>query len=105
MLYLGNKHQSFFSASVQPEWIRDLPNLRSLHLTRMPRLRSLDADFFNSTPDLRELNCRDSRSLGFVGTEMFVSAPHLSHLSFEKSVGFISSSTHNVAFATQLLGS
>ncbi|XP_064915953.1 leucine-rich repeat neuronal protein 4 [Columba livia] len=72
-----------FLEKIQPEWIRDLPNLRSLHLTRMPQLRSLNADFFKSTPDLRELNCRDSRSLGFVGTEMFVSAPHLSHLSFE----------------------
>ncbi|XP_065691275.1 leucine-rich repeat neuronal protein 4 [Patagioenas fasciata] len=72
-----------FLEKIQPEWIRDLPNLRWLHLKRMPRLRSLDADFFKSTPDLRELNCQDSRSLGFVGTEMFVSAPHLSHLSFE----------------------
>ncbi|KFQ38508.1 Leucine-rich repeat neuronal protein 4, partial [Mesitornis unicolor] len=68
---------------VQPEWTRDLPNLRSLHLTKMSRLRSLDTDFFKSMPDLRELNCQGSRSLGFVRTEMFDSAPHLSHLSFE----------------------
>ncbi|XP_010186615.1 PREDICTED: leucine-rich repeat neuronal protein 4-like, partial [Mesitornis unicolor] len=67
----------------QPEWTRDLPNLRSLHLTKMSRLRSLDTDFFKSMPDLRELNCQGSRSLGFVRTEMFDSAPHLSHLSFE----------------------
>ncbi|NXW94397.1 LRRN4 protein, partial [Alopecoenas beccarii] len=72
-----------FLEKIQPEWIRDLPKLRSLHLTRMPQLRSLDTDFFKSTPDLRELNCQDSRSLGFVRTEVFVSAPHLSHLSFE----------------------
>ncbi|NWQ77717.1 LRRN4 protein, partial [Columbina picui] len=71
-----------FLEKIQPEWIRDLPNLRSLHLTKMPRFRSLDTDF-RSTPDLRELNCQDSRSLGFVRTGMFVSAPHLSHLSFE----------------------
>ncbi|NXL03740.1 LRRN4 protein, partial [Mesembrinibis cayennensis] len=72
-----------FLEKIQPEWTRDLPNLRSLHLTKMSRLRSLDTDFFKSMPDLRELNCRDSRSLGFVRTEMFDSAPHLSHLSFE----------------------
>ncbi|NWI04266.1 LRRN4 protein, partial [Tichodroma muraria] len=72
-----------FFEEIQPEWARDLANLRSLHLTNMPRLRSLDSDFFKSLPDLRELHCQDSRSLGFVQTEMFDSAPHLSHLSFE----------------------
>ncbi|NWX41601.1 LRRN4 protein, partial [Steatornis caripensis] len=72
-----------FLEKIQPEWARDLPNLRSLHLTKMSRLRSLDTDFFKSTPDLRELNCQDSHSLGFVKTEMFDSAPHLSHLSFQ----------------------
>ncbi|KAF1628067.1 Leucine-rich repeat neuronal protein 4, partial [Eudyptes filholi] len=72
-----------FLEKIQPEWTRDLPNLRSLHLTKMLRLRSLDTDFFKSMPDLQELNCQDSHSLGFVRTEMFDSAPHLSHLSFE----------------------
>ncbi|NWX68276.1 LRRN4 protein, partial [Alca torda] len=72
-----------FLEKIQPEWTRDLPNLRSLHLTKMSRLRSLDTDFFKSMPGLRELNCQDSRSLGFVRTEMFDSAPHLRHLSFE----------------------
>ncbi|KFQ73904.1 Leucine-rich repeat neuronal protein 4, partial [Phaethon lepturus] len=74
---------STFLEKIQPEWTRDLPNLRSLHLTKMPRLRSLNTDFFKSMPGLRELNCQDSHSLGFVRTEMFDSAPHLSHLSFE----------------------
>ncbi|NXC71170.1 LRRN4 protein, partial [Anhinga anhinga] len=72
-----------FLEKIQPEWTRDLPNLRSLHLTKMTRLRSLDTEFFKSMPGLQELNCQDSRSLGFVRTEMFDSAPHLSHLSFE----------------------
>ncbi|KFV94733.1 Leucine-rich repeat neuronal protein 4, partial [Eurypyga helias] len=72
-----------FLEKIQPEWTRDLPNLRSLHLTKMSRLRSLDTDFFKTMPGLRELNCQDSRSLGFVRTEVFASAPHLSHLSFE----------------------
>ncbi|KAF1444140.1 Leucine-rich repeat neuronal protein 4, partial [Pygoscelis papua] len=72
-----------FLEKIQPEWTRDLPNLRSLHLTKMSRLRSLDTDFFKSMPGLQELNCQDSHSLGFVRTEMFDSAPHLSHLSFE----------------------
>ncbi|XP_075564419.1 leucine-rich repeat neuronal protein 4 [Pelecanus crispus] len=72
-----------FLEKIQPEWTRDLPNLRSLHLTKMSRLRSLDTDLFKSMPGLRELNCQDSRSLGFVRTEMFDSAPHLSRLSFE----------------------
>ncbi|NXG00291.1 LRRN4 protein, partial [Sakesphorus luctuosus] len=72
-----------FLEKIQPEWTRDLPNLRSLHLTKMPQLRSLDTEFVKSTPGLRELHCQDSHSLGFVRTEMFYSAPHLSHLSFE----------------------
>ncbi|NXP18387.1 LRRN4 protein, partial [Scytalopus superciliaris] len=72
-----------FLEKIQPEWTRDLPNLRSLHLTKMPRLRSLDTDFVKSMPGLRELHCQDSHSLGFVRTEMFDSAPQLSHLSFE----------------------
>ncbi|NWW31707.1 LRRN4 protein, partial [Panurus biarmicus] len=72
-----------FFEKIQPEWARDLTNLRSLHLTNMPWLRSLDSDFFKSLPGLRELQCQDSPSLGFVQTEMFDSAPHLSHLSFE----------------------
>ncbi|XP_027594442.2 leucine-rich repeat neuronal protein 4 [Pipra filicauda] len=72
-----------FLEKIQPEWTRDLPNLRSLHLTKMPRLRSLETDFVKSMPGLQELHCQDSPSLGFVRTEMFDSAPHLSHLSFE----------------------
>ncbi|NXK40352.1 LRRN4 protein, partial [Piprites chloris] len=72
-----------FLEKIQPEWTRDLPSLRSLHLTKMPQLRSLDTDFVKSMPGLQELHCQDSSSLGFVRTEMFDSAPHLSHLSFE----------------------
>ncbi|XP_010010863.1 PREDICTED: leucine-rich repeat neuronal protein 4-like [Nestor notabilis] len=72
-----------FLEKIQPEWTRDLPSLRSLHLTKMSRLRSLDTDFFKSMPALQELNCQDSPSLAFVQTEMFDSAPHLSQLSFE----------------------
>ncbi|NWZ63195.1 LRRN4 protein, partial [Acrocephalus arundinaceus] len=72
-----------FFEKIRPEWARDLANLRSLHLTNMPRLRSLDSDFFRSLPGLGELHCQNSPSLGFVQTEMFDRAPHLSHLSFE----------------------
>ncbi|KAL9864888.1 leucine-rich repeat neuronal protein 4 [Geothlypis trichas] len=72
-----------FLERIQPEWARGLAKLRSLHLTNMPRLRSLDSDFLKSLPGLQELHCQDSHSLGFVQTEMFDSAPHLSHLSFE----------------------
>ncbi|XP_066172650.1 leucine-rich repeat neuronal protein 4 [Sylvia atricapilla] len=72
-----------FFEKIQPEWGRDLANLRSLHLTNMPQLRSLDSDFFKSVPGLRELYCQDSPSLSFVQTEMFDRAPHLSNLSFE----------------------
>ncbi|XP_062466147.1 leucine-rich repeat neuronal protein 4 [Pezoporus occidentalis] len=72
-----------FLEKIQPEWTRDLPNLRSLHLTKMSQLRSLDTDFFKSMPALQELNCQDSHLLAFVQTEMFDNAPHLSQLSFE----------------------
>ncbi|NXX67724.1 LRRN4 protein, partial [Spizella passerina] len=72
-----------FSVSVRPEWARGLANLTSLYLTNMPRLRSLNSDLLRSLPGLRELHCQDSHSLGFVQTEVFDSAPHLSHLSFE----------------------
>uniref|UniRef100_A0A8C3NSP5 Leucine rich repeat neuronal 4 n=1 Tax=Cyanoderma ruficeps TaxID=181631 RepID=A0A8C3NSP5_9PASS len=72
-----------FFETIQPKWARGLADLRTLHLTNMPRLRSLDSDFFKSLPDLRELHCQDSPSLGFVQTEMLDSAPHLSYLSFE----------------------
>ncbi|NXQ67834.1 LRRN4 protein, partial [Quiscalus mexicanus] len=72
-----------FLERIQPEWARGLANLRFLYLTNMPRLRSLDSDFLKSLPGLQELHCQDSHSLGFVQTEMFDSAPHLSHLSFE----------------------
>ncbi|KFP25242.1 Leucine-rich repeat neuronal protein 4, partial [Colius striatus] len=72
-----------FLEKIQQEWTRDLTNLRSLHLTKMSRLRSLDTDFLKSMPGLRELNCQDSHSLSFVRTEMFDSAPHLRLLSFE----------------------
>ncbi|NXR14469.1 LRRN4 protein, partial [Semnornis frantzii] len=72
-----------FIEKIQPEWTRDLHNLRSLHLTKMSQLRSLDIDFLKSMPSLRELNCQDSHSLSFVRTEMFDSVPHLSHLLFQ----------------------
>ncbi|NXO82118.1 LRRN4 protein, partial [Sitta europaea] len=72
-----------FFEKIRPEWARDLANLSSLHLTNMPRLRSLESDFFKSLPALQELHCQDSHSLGFVQTEMLETAPHLSHLSFE----------------------
>ncbi|NXU58985.1 LRRN4 protein, partial [Turnix velox] len=72
-----------FLEKIQLEWARDLTNLRSFYLTKMPRLRSLDTDFFKSMPGLQELNCQDSSSLDFVRTEMFESLPHLIHLSFE----------------------
>ncbi|NXD13825.1 LRRN4 protein, partial [Nothocercus nigrocapillus] len=72
-----------FLEKIEPAWARDLLNLRSLHLTKMSRLRSLDTDFIKSMRHLRELNCQDSHSLGFVRTEMFENAPHLKHLSFQ----------------------
>ncbi|NXM93483.1 LRRN4 protein, partial [Sylvia borin] len=72
-----------FFEKIQAGWGRDLANLRSLHLTNMPQLRSLDSDFFKSLPGLRELYCQDSPSLSFVQTEMFGRAPHLRNLSFE----------------------
>ncbi|NXF96942.1 LRRN4 protein, partial [Eubucco bourcierii] len=72
-----------FLEKIQPEWTRDLHNLKTLHLTKMSQLRSLDTDFLKSMPGLRELNCQDSHSLSFVRTEMFDSVPHLSHLLFQ----------------------
>ncbi|XP_075781831.1 leucine-rich repeat neuronal protein 4 [Pelodiscus sinensis] len=72
-----------FLENVQQEWAQDVANLRSLHLARMPRLRSLDADLFKSLPRLRELNCQDSRALSGVRPELFNDAPQLNFLAFQ----------------------
>ncbi|XP_059576219.1 leucine-rich repeat neuronal protein 4 isoform X1 [Alligator mississippiensis] len=68
---------------LQQEWTQDLPNLSSLHLTRMARLRSLDTELFKSMPRLRELNCQDSHMLSSVRTKIFEDAPHLRFLIFQ----------------------
>uniref|UniRef100_A0A7M4EYW8 Leucine rich repeat neuronal 4 n=1 Tax=Crocodylus porosus TaxID=8502 RepID=A0A7M4EYW8_CROPO len=68
---------------LQQEWTQDLPNLSSLHLTRMTRLRSLDTDLFKSIPSLTELNCQDSHMLSSVRTKIFEDAPHLRFLIFQ----------------------
>uniref|UniRef100_A0A8C8S864 Leucine rich repeat neuronal 4 n=1 Tax=Pelusios castaneus TaxID=367368 RepID=A0A8C8S864_9SAUR len=72
-----------FLETIPHEWAQDLASLRSLHLARMARLRSLETDQFKSLPSLRELNCQDSRALRSVRTEIFDDVPHLAFLTFQ----------------------
>uniref|UniRef100_G3UHH9 Leucine rich repeat neuronal 4 n=1 Tax=Loxodonta africana TaxID=9785 RepID=G3UHH9_LOXAF len=69
-----------FLTRVQSEWIRDLPNLTSLYLRRMPRLRNLEGDVFKMTPNLRQLDCQDSSALISVHTQFFEDTPRLQAL-------------------------
>ncbi|XP_015272971.1 PREDICTED: leucine-rich repeat neuronal protein 4 [Gekko japonicus] len=68
---------------VRLEWLKDLPSLTSLHLTKMSRLRSLNAAVFAYTPQLEELNCRDSPVLSQVETESFGQTPKVAFLMFQ----------------------
>ncbi|VFV23097.1 Hypothetical predicted protein [Lynx pardinus] len=68
---------------VQSGWIRDLRKLRSLHLRKMPRLRTLEGDIFKMTPDLQQLDCQDSSALTFVHTHIFEDTPRLQVLLFQ----------------------
>ncbi|XP_053140768.1 leucine-rich repeat neuronal protein 4 [Hemicordylus capensis] len=72
-----------FLERIHQDWIDDLPNLRSLYLTKMSRLKSLDAAVFMCMPMLRELDCQDSRELSLVKTESFNHTPHLVSLIFQ----------------------
>ncbi|XP_072490516.1 leucine-rich repeat neuronal protein 4 [Notamacropus eugenii] len=69
-----------FLPEIQLGWIRDIPNLRSLYLKKMARLKSLDGEIFKATPNLRVLDCQDSQMLSFVKTEIFEDTPHLQSL-------------------------
>ncbi|XP_068918894.1 leucine-rich repeat neuronal protein 4 [Petaurus breviceps papuanus] len=69
-----------FLPEIQLGWIRDIPNLRSLYLKKMARLKSLDGEIFKATPNLRILDCQDSQALSFVNTEIFEDTPHLQSL-------------------------
>ncbi|XP_062981929.1 leucine-rich repeat neuronal protein 4 [Elgaria multicarinata webbii] len=72
-----------FLERIHQDWIKDLPRLTSLYLTRMNRLRSLDADAFLHVPKLKELDCRDSHALSLVKTEAFSHTPHVASLIFQ----------------------
>ncbi|XP_060090460.1 leucine-rich repeat neuronal protein 4 [Heteronotia binoei] len=72
-----------FLERIRLEWLKDLPRLTSLHLTKMSHLRSLNAAVFVYTPLLEELNCRDSHILSQVETESFGQMPKLAFLMFQ----------------------
>ncbi|KAL8173027.1 UNVERIFIED_CONTAM: hypothetical protein K2H54_037758 [Gekko kuhli] len=72
-----------FLERVHLEWLKDLPRLTSLHLTKMSHLRSLNAAVFAYTPQLEELNCRDSPVLSQVETESFSRTPKVAFLMFQ----------------------
>uniref|UniRef100_A0A8D2JHZ5 Leucine rich repeat neuronal 4 n=1 Tax=Varanus komodoensis TaxID=61221 RepID=A0A8D2JHZ5_VARKO len=72
-----------FLERIHQGWIKNLPGLTSLYLTRMRQLRSLDADIFPHVPTLRELDCRDSQALTLVHTESFNHIPHVALLLFQ----------------------
>ncbi|XDB56449.1 hypothetical protein AB1E18_009917 [Capra hircus] len=72
-----------FLPRVRLGWIRNLPQLTSLYLRKMPRLRSLEGDIFKMTPDLQHLDCQDSPALTSVHTYIFQDTPHLRVLHFQ----------------------
>ncbi|XP_029449357.1 leucine-rich repeat neuronal protein 4 [Rhinatrema bivittatum] len=72
-----------FLLSIQPEWMKDLPNLKELHIMKMNSLESLDTNVLKYLPNLSLLNCQNSRTLSLVRTEIFEDAPHLNYLDFQ----------------------
>nr|XP_004611037.1 unnamed protein product [Sorex araneus] len=68
---------------IRSGWIRDLPKLTSLYLRKMPRLRSLEGDIFQMTPNLLQLDCQDSPALSLVHTHIFQDTPQLQLLQFQ----------------------
>ncbi|CAH6787820.1 leucine-rich repeat neuronal protein 4 [Phodopus roborovskii] len=62
---------------VESGWIRNLPQLKSLYLRKMPRLKTLEGDIFKMTPNLQQLDCRESPALTSVHTEIFQDTPRL----------------------------
>uniref|UniRef100_F7EDJ5 Uncharacterized protein n=1 Tax=Monodelphis domestica TaxID=13616 RepID=F7EDJ5_MONDO len=73
-----------FLPEIQLGWIKDLPNLRSLYLKKMARLKSLDGQIFKATSNLRVLDCQDSQALSSVNTQIFEDTPHLQSLLLQK---------------------
>ncbi|XP_074065594.1 leucine-rich repeat neuronal protein 4 [Macrotis lagotis] len=69
-----------FLAEIQLGWIKDIPNLRSLYLKKMIRLKSLQGEIFKATPNLKVLDCQDSQALSFIKTEIFEATPRLQSL-------------------------
>uniref|UniRef100_A0ACB8GDY5 Uncharacterized protein n=2 Tax=Sphaerodactylus townsendi TaxID=933632 RepID=A0ACB8GDY5_9SAUR len=72
-----------FLERINPEWLKDLPRLTTLHLSRMSRLKSLDAAVFVQTPRLQKLYCHDSHVLSQVETESFSQISELAFLTFQ----------------------
>nr|XP_055162045.1 leucine-rich repeat neuronal protein 4 [Nyctereutes procyonoides] len=66
-----------FLERVQSGWIKDLQNLTSLYLRKMPRLRILEGDIFKMNPNLQQLDCQDSSALSSVHTHIFQDTPCL----------------------------
>lgn len=62
---------------VESGWIRNLPQLKSLYLRKMPRLKTLEGDIFKMTPNLQQLDCQESPALTSVHTQIFQDTPHL----------------------------
>ncbi|KAH0513928.1 Leucine-rich repeat neuronal protein 4 [Microtus ochrogaster] len=69
---------------VESGWIRDLPQLKSLYLRKMPRLKTLEGDIFKKTPNLQHLDCQESPALTSVNTEIFQDTPCLQVLLLQK---------------------
>ncbi|XP_052582253.1 leucine-rich repeat neuronal protein 4 [Peromyscus californicus insignis] len=68
---------------VESGWIRNLPQLKSLYLRKMPRLKTLEGDTFKMTPNLQQLDCQESPALSSVHTEIFQDTPCLQVLLFQ----------------------
>ncbi|XP_069090254.1 leucine-rich repeat neuronal protein 4 [Pleurodeles waltl] len=72
-----------FLENIQPEWTKDLSNLRKLTISHMPHLESLKIEAFKNMPMLKELICKGSFALSWTDPKIFQHTPQLEILDFQ----------------------
>ncbi|XP_073409974.1 leucine-rich repeat neuronal protein 4 [Dendrobates tinctorius] len=76
---------------VNYSWIKDLSNLRELHIRKMINMEVLEDDLYAWFPHLQFLDCAGSKRLHYVKTEIFKNATSLKYLDFQNcSLNYLS---------------